>query len=55
MIASYLEPLGHLNLLSWWDLIHGDELEIPPEVLIPVAHDQSERVAEFIPANTEGL
>ena len=49
MIASDLEPLGHLNLLSWWDLIHGDELEIPPEVLIPVAHDQSEQVAEFFP------
>ena len=55
MIASNLQPLGHQNLLSGWDVIHADELEIPPEVLLPVAHNQSERVAEFIPAEMEGL
>ena len=55
MLASDLEPLGYLNLLNWWDLIHGDELQIPSPVLLPVAHDHSERVAEFIPADTEGL
>ena len=55
MIASDLEPLGDLKLLSRWDLIHGDELEIPSEVLLPVPHDQSERVTEFIPADTESL
>ena len=55
MLASDLKPLGHQNLLGGWDVIHADELEIPPEVLLPIAHAQSERVAEFMPAGMEGL
>ena len=55
MIAPDLQPLGHQNWLSGLDVIHADELEIPPEVLLPVAHNQSEQVAEFIPAEMEGL
>ena len=55
MLASDLQPLGHQDLLRGWDVIHADELEILPEVLLPIAHDQSERVAEFMPADTEGL
>ena len=55
VLASDLKPLGHLNLLSGWDVIHADELEIPSPILLPVAHDQSERVAEFMPAGMEGL
>lgn len=55
MLASDLEPLGYLKLLSRWGLIHGDELQILSPILLPVAHNQSEWVAEFIPADTEGL
>ena len=55
MLASDFQPLVHLNLLSRWDLIHGDELETLFPILLPVAHNQSERVAEFILADTEGL
>ena len=55
VLASDLKPLGHQNLLGGWDVIHADELEIPPEVLLPIAHAQSERVAELIPAGMEGL
>ena len=55
MLASDVQPLGHQDLLGGWDVIHADELEILPEVLLPVAHDQSERVAEFMPAGMEGL
>ena len=55
VLASDMEPLGHLKLLSGWGLIHGDEFEIPPEVLLPIAHAQSERVAEHIPADMESL
>ena len=54
VLASDLKPLGHQNLLGGWDVIHADELEIPPEVLLPIAHAQSERVAEFMPAGMEG-
>ena len=55
MLASDFQPLVHLNLLSRWDLIHGDELETLSPILLPVAHDQSERVAEFVRAEMEGL
>ena len=55
MLASDLQPLGHLKLLSEWDVVHADELEIVSPVLFPVAHAQSERESELIPADTENL
>ena len=43
MLASDFEPPRHLQLLGLWGLIHGDELEIPSPVLLPVAHGNQRR------------
>ncbi|AII49397.1 hypothetical protein KR52_09620 [Synechococcus sp. KORDI-52] len=41
VMAPDLQPLGYLKLLGGWDVIHGYELEILSEVLLPVAHDKT--------------
>jgi len=43
MLASDFEPPRHLQLLGLRGLIHGDELEIPSPVLLPVAHGNKRR------------
>ena len=38
-LCPLLQPSRHLNLLCGWHLIHSDQLEIPPPILLPIAHD----------------
>jgi len=55
LLTSDLQPPRYLDLLCGWHLVHCDQLQIFPPVLLPIAHDKSEQVAEFIPAEMEGL
>ena len=48
-LCPLLQPSRHLNLLCGWHLIHSDQLEILPPVLLPVAHDIQSGAAEDIP------
>lgn len=43
-----MQPLGYLNLLGRWDLINGDELQVLSPVLLPIAHEQTDRVDKII-------